>query len=285
MYSIAEIDQRRDSIWPPEARPVPGIDWRERDQLELCHWVFGRQIPLEFASEVPADPTEYWAGNDQFPPLDAWVLSAMLRHYKPARMIEVGSGYSSLVTAHINRTELAGGCWFTCIEPYPRQFLLDGIDGISELRVELVQDTPLRIFETLTDHDIVFVDTSHTVKTGGDVTWIFNEIIPRLQPGVIVHVHDCFLPGDYPEEWVMEGRGWNETYLVRAFLSYNDTFHILWSTQYMLQRHPGAIARAFPRAQVEPNAGASLWFCRAGVAKSHAGKPRIAITRSQADSA
>jgi predicted O-methyltransferase YrrM len=263
MYDVREIDRRRAWIWPAQARPVLGIDWRERDQLELCHHVFCRQIPLDFPVDAPTDPTEYWAGNDQFPPLDACVLSAMLRHYKPARMIEVGSGYSSLVAARVNRTDLAGGCMVTCIEPYPRQFLVDGVDGIADLRVELIQDTPFEIFEPLTDRDILFVDTSHTVKTGGDVTWIFNEIIPRLRPGVLVHVHDIFLPGDYPREWVMEGRGWTETYLVRAFLSYNKAFEIVWSMQFMLQNHPLTIAKAFPAAAMTPYGG-SLWFRRSG---------------------
>jgi predicted O-methyltransferase YrrM len=264
MYEVAEIALRRDSIWPPHARAVLGIDWRERAQLEICDEVFCKQDPLEFASDPPIDPTEYWTGNDQFSPLDAWVLSAMLRHYKPSRVIEIGSGYSSLVTARVNRAELADAIQFTCIEPYPRQFLLDGIDGISDLRVEQIQDTPVEIFSELTACDIVFIDTSHAVKTGGDVTWIFQEIIPRLRTGVLVHVHDIFLPGDYPEQWVMEGRGWTETYLVRAFLSYNNEFEIVWSMQFMLQNHPAALAKAFPDAAITPYAGGSLWFRRVG---------------------
>jgi hypothetical protein len=104
------------------------------------------------------------------------------------------------------------------------------------------------------------------VKTGGDVTWIFHEILPRLSPGVFVHLHDIFLPGEYPEWWVMEGRGWNESYLVRSFLSYNTTFEIVWGTQYMLQRHPADLLKAFPELHEydDKSGGASsLWLRRA----------------------
>ncbi len=94
------------------------------------------------------------------------------------------------------------------------------------------------MFETLGDGDVLFIDTSHTVKTGNDVVWIYHEIVPRLRRGVVVPVHDVLLTGDYPETWVFQGRGWNEGYLVRSFLAYNDSFEITWGTQFMLQRHP-----------------------------------------------
>ncbi len=186
----------------------------------------------------------------------------MLRHLRPARMIEIGSGYSSLITARLNREEFANAVHFTCIEPYPRDFLVKGVDGISELRVEIIQDTPLDLFAELGKNDVLFIDTSHTVKTGGDVTWIFHEIIPRLQVGVVVHVHDFFLPEEYPESWVMEGRGWNETYLVRSFLSYNTSFALRWATRYMVLNHLEAVTRAFQIGAGDPLAGASLWFQR-----------------------
>ena len=112
---------------------------------------------------------------------------------------------------------------------------------------------------------MLFIDTSHTVKTGGDVPWLFGEVLPRLAPGVVVHVHDVFLPGDYPVPWVLEGWGWNEIYLVRAFLAFNQQFEILAGTQYLLQRHVDDLRRAFPglheRRHME-RAGASLWLAR-----------------------
>ena len=94
------------------------------------------------------------------------------------------------------------------------------------------------------------------------MTWIFHEIVPRLQVGVVVHVHDFFLPREYPENWVMEGRGWNETYLVRSFLSYNSSFEILWGAQYMIDNHLESVARVFPLGESLARGGGSLWFRR-----------------------
>jgi peptidoglycan/LPS O-acetylase OafA/YrhL/predicted O-methyltransferase YrrM len=262
MYETQAVVANRALIWPDDPRPTLDIDWQDKKQLDLCSRIFAVQEPLPLRREPSEDPTEYWCDNDQYPPLDAWILSAMLRHLRPGRMVEIGSGFSSLVTARINREEFANSMHFTCIEPYPRDFLTAGVDGISELREELIQDSPLDLFTTLGNNDILFVDTSHTVKTGGDVTWIFHEIIPRLQAGVVVHVHDFFLPREYPEQWVMEGRGWNETYLVRSFLSYNDSFEVVWATQYMLDHHPDAISRAFRPGDSLYRGGGSLWFRR-----------------------
>jgi SAM-dependent methyltransferase len=263
MYDAREFVARRERFWPRTPRPTPDIDWREDAQVELCNQVFAAQQSLGLSHDEPADPSEYWALNSQYPPLDAWVLAGLLRHLRPAAMIEVGCGYSSLVTARINREDFGGSLKFTCIEPYPRPFLVDGVAGITDLRVEAVQDTPPELFEDLTEGDILFIDTSHTVKTGGDVTWIFHEIIPRLAPGVYVHIHDVFLPGDYPEPWVMEGWGWNESYLVRSFLSYNSAFEVVWGSQYMTQRHPDCLHGAFPDlGKYTARGGAALWIRR-----------------------
>jgi SAM-dependent methyltransferase len=263
MYDARELALRRDRIWPLSPRATPDIDWRDEAQLDLCDEVFAAQEPLEFRREESTDPAEYWALNDQYPPLDAWVLAGLLRHLRPASMIEIGSGYSSLVTARVNREHLGESLNFICVEPHPRQFLIDGVEGIAELCVEPIQDIPLQRFDDLGDGDILFIDTSHTVKTGGDVTWIFHEIVPRLAPGVYVHIHDVFLPGDYPEPWVMHGWGWNETYLVRSFLSYNRAFDVVWGTQYMTQHHAQSVIGAFPQqVQYADRGGAALWIRR-----------------------
>jgi SAM-dependent methyltransferase/predicted O-methyltransferase YrrM len=254
---------RRSQIWPPVPRETPGIDWRDADQLRLVRDVFARQPQLQLLDDESDDPTEYFALNDQYPFLDARLLEAMLNHLRPRRVIEVGSGFSSLITARVNREHFGGGIDFTCIEPYPRQFLLDGVPGISGLRVEKIQDTPLAVFEALGDGDILFIDTSHTVKTGGDVVWLYEEVVPRLAPGVAVHIHDVFLPGDYPEPWVMEGWGWNEVYLVHAFLAFNAAFDVAVGAQYMLHRHLDALVAAFPGLEAQlGRGGAALWLRR-----------------------
>jgi predicted O-methyltransferase YrrM len=255
-------EPRRSQVWPPGPRPTPGIDWRPAAQRRLAE-TFAEQERLQLAHAETADPTEYWAQNDQYPALDAWVLEGLLRHLRPARMIEIGSGFSSLVTARVNRELLSGSMRFTCIEPYPREFLVAGVPGISDLRVEEVQDTPLSLFERLDGGDVLFVDTAHTVKTGGDVAWIYGEVIPRLRPGVVVHIHDAFIPGEYPQEWVLEGWGWNEIYLIKAFLAFNSAFEVLFGVQWMLQNEPALVDRAFPGlAAYRHRQGAALWIRR-----------------------
>jgi SAM-dependent methyltransferase len=237
----------RSRVWPDVPHRAHGIDWRDGAQLELCMKFLVEQVPLKLAGKPTDDPNEYFGANYQFSPVDAWVLQAILRQLRPARMIEVGSGFSSLLTAQVNREFLGGQMRFTCIEPYPRDFLLRGVPGISNLRVEEVQDTPLELFEELGDGDVLFVDTSHTVKTGGEVHWIFSQIIPRLNPGVALHIHDVYLPGDYPKQWVLdEARNWNENYLVESFLMFNSAFKVLLSVQWMIQNDPDALLDAFP---------------------------------------
>jgi predicted O-methyltransferase YrrM len=256
-------EPRRRMLWPERDRPTPGIDWNEQEQEDLAE-VFAQQERLAFVDEETPDPTEYWTRNDQYPALDAWVLEAVLRYLRPRQMIEIGSGYSSLVSARVNREFLNSSMRFTCVEPYPRGFLQAGVPGISHLRTEEVQDTPLELFERLGDGDVLFVDTSHTVKTGGDVAWIYGEILPRLSPGVVVHIHDAFIPGEYPQEWVMEGWGWNEIYLIKAFLAFNSGYRVIFGVRWMLQNRAELIDRAFPGfREHRDRGGAALWLRRA----------------------
>jgi predicted O-methyltransferase YrrM len=263
MYDSRELAEQRQRLWPAVPRETIGIDWREAAQLALCRDVFARQTHFLFQEDAVEGLTEYFVTNGQYPPLDAWILEGLMRYVKPRHMIEVGCGFSTLVSARVNREYFDSQISLTCIEPYPRPFLSEGIAGIAGVRVEKIQDTPLALFETLEKDDILFIDTSHTVKTGGDVTWIFHEIVPRLAPGVIMHIHDFFLPGEYPEPWVLEGWGWNETYLVRSFLTFNDVFEVIWGTQYMLINHRDDLVTAFPNFQrYLAMGGASLWIRR-----------------------
>jgi hypothetical protein len=262
MYDTRELANQRETLWPSTPPQTIGLDWRDTDQLRMCREVFAQQQHLHFVDNPTDDPYEYYTHNDFYPALDAWVLEGILQHFRPQQMIEVGCGFSTLVSARVNREQLDGEMHLTCIEPYPRQFL-NGVPGVSALRVERVQDTPLGVFAELRANDILFIDTSHTVKTGGDVNWIYHEIIPRLAPGVVIHLHDIFLPREYPEPWVMEGWGWNEAYLVRSFLSFNAAFEILWGTQYMLEQHKQDVFAAFPDvARYADRGGASFWIRR-----------------------
>jgi predicted O-methyltransferase YrrM len=253
----------RSRVWPASPPETPGIDWCDAQQVALVADEFARQSELTFPDGPTGDRRDYHAQSDMFSRLDASVLAAMLRHLRPGRMIEVGCGWSSLVTARVNREYFDGGLHFTCIEPYPPEFLNDGIDGISELIVSPVEQLRLDTFAKLGTGDVLFIDTSHTVKTGGDVVYLFGEVLPRLSPGVLVHIHDTFLPWDYPQEWVFDGRAWNEQYLVRAFLTFNSAFRIRLGVGYMSLFHPDVLASWLPSyPEKYGDGGGSLWIQR-----------------------
>lgn len=257
------LEPSRSRVWPPAPRPTPGIDWREEQQLALLREGLGHQSELSFADAPTGDPRDYHAANDMFSRLDAWMLQGVLRHFRPRRMIEVGCGWSSLVTARINREHLDGSLDLTCIEPYPPEFLAGGVEGISRLVASRVEEVPTEMFCELRAGDVLFIDSSHTVKTGGDVVFLFQEVIPRLAPGVVVHVHDMFLPFDYPQDWVFSGRAWNEQYLVRAFLAFNSAFAVLLSVGWLSHFRPDVLASVVPGYPDRyRDGGGSLWIAR-----------------------
>lgn len=259
---LADIRARQDVIWAPR-RTLPAISFNEDAQLALLAGPLARYATeISFPVQATGDPTVYFYRNDQFPVLDAEVLYCLLRHLQPRRMIEIGSGFSSLITAHVNREHLSGELHFTCIEPFPRQFLRDGVPGITDLLVRKVQDVEPEYFDPLGENDILFIDSSHVSKVGSDVNYLFFEVLPRLKPGVYVHIHDVFLPAEYPKRWVIdEGRHWNEQYLVRAFLQFNFAFEIVWAGHLMSKYHPDAVRRVFPRFP-DLGGGGSLWLRR-----------------------
>ncbi len=248
-------------IWAEE-KDMLGVDMRETEQLGLLKKLVTYVKQIEYPIKKPADPTVYYYSNDQFPMLDAEVLFAFLNHFRPQRMIEIGSGFSSLVVADINRRIYQGSLDFTCIEPYPRQFMLNGVDGISQVVQERLERVDLGVFEALEDGDFLFVDSSHVAKTGSDVNFLFFKILPRIKPGVLIHLHDIFLPDEYPRNWVMEdGRNWNEQYLLHAFLEFNSAFEVVWASHYLAKYHKDAVESVFPRFP-KLGGGGSFWLRR-----------------------
>ena len=172
----------------------------------------------------------------------------MVRHFQPRFIIEVGSGFSSLVLGAAAAENDSAS--ITCIEPFPREFLRKGFPGLRSLIEKKVQDIDLNFFSQLESGDILFIDSSHTVKIGGDVNYLFLEVLPRLKPGVIVHVHDIFLPFDYRRDWVLdEFRFWTEQYLLQAFLTFNSEFEVLMANRYLAHRYLEDLKAAFPNLE------------------------------------
>lgn len=256
----ADLKEREQSVWLNQDT-MCGIDLHSDRQLELLNNAFRSwSASISYPIEQKLGSVGYFYNNDQFPALDAEVLYCMLCHIQPKHMIEVGSGFSSLITADVNRSKLGGKLDFSCIEPYPRQFLIDGVDGITSLVQKKVEDVDLAIFSKLQENDILFIDSSHVAKTGSDVNYLFFEILPRLNKGVLVHVHDIFLPDEYPKKWVIEEcRNWNEQYLLHAFLQYNQAFEIVWASHFMSTRFHDQVHDVFPRFP-SLGGGGSFWL-------------------------
>lgn len=231
-----------------DERNLPGIELNEAGQLE---WL-GR---LDYAEELmrfptaPTAGTSYYYDNPNFAEGDAECLYSLIRLCKPRRVIEVGSGFSTLMAqAAIGQNRLDDPeyqCLHQCVEPYEMQWL-EGIGGIEVIR-QKVEDMDPSLFHNLASNDILFIDSSHVIRPQSDVLTECLEIMPALNPGVLVHIHDIFTPCDYPDHWLVdEVKLWNEQYLLEAFLSCNPAFEIVAALNYLNRRHPGEMAKRFP---------------------------------------
>jgi predicted O-methyltransferase YrrM len=210
-----------------------------------------RETLKRFAS---ADTGAYSFDNAYFSSPDADVAYAIARELKPSRIVEVGSGNSTFLFREAIRD---GGlsCELVSIDPMPRK----AVEAAADRNVRApVEDTPLAEFESLGPNDFLFIDSSHEVKTGNDVVRLMLSVFPRLRSGVVVHIHDIFLPYEYPRDWV-ESYGWTEQYLVQAVLQDSDAFEAIWPGHY-LQRTMPDFDKAFPYRRGV--AATSLWLRR-----------------------
>ena len=206
--------------------------------------------------EFPRDKTDiakdydYYLNNISFGSVSAEVLYSMIRHFKPRKIIEIGSGFSTLCSATAIRKNYKEdknySCDFLAIEPYPNELLRRGFPGFTKLIQKKVQEVPLSVFKDLNENDILFIDSSHVIKIGSDVQYEYLEIIPRLNKGVLIHIHDILLPSEYFRGWITRDQMFfNEQYLLQAFLAFNNNFEVLWSGSYMHLNHPDKLEQAF----------------------------------------
>ncbi len=263
---IPDTQSLPETLWDRPSALV-GIDMNDAMQLDLLrnHFPKLRREYDEFPVEPTGEPGRFHFNNGLFDGTDALVAYCMIRHFKPRLIIEVGSGFSSLVAAEAIAKNKNSA--LICIEPYPPDFLRQGFPGLHSLIEKKVEEIDIGFFSQLESGDILFVDSSHTVKIGGDVNYLFLEVLPRLKPGVIVHVHDIFLPFDYRRDWVMdELRFWTEQYLLQAFLTFNSEFEVLMANSYLNRDHQEDLKATFPN--LASWRGGSFWMRRRG-AKAH----------------
>lgn len=255
----ADLTARRDALWP--AHPVtPGLEFNPPDQSRLLRDVFPPLL-RDFDYPLDADHAHrFHLGNSQFSHADARALFALLRHWRPRRLIEIGSGNTTLLIADVNARFLGNSMEVSAIEPFPRPFL-QTLAGLRALRAEAVQSTPDEVFETLEAGDVLFIDSSHVLKTGSDLTHLMTRILPGLRSGVRIHFHDVFLPDDYPPDWVLRlNRSWNEQYVLHAILANGSRYRVLYGTQYALTRLSTDARSAFGAMAGQPYAGGSFWI-------------------------
>ena len=233
-------------------RSYPAIDFRWEDQLALVDQLANYRDELQ---ELDFD-----FNNGFFGGLDAAVYYSLIRHLKPSRIVEIGGGYSTRIAGQAVARNQHGK--LSCIEPYPEPRLLDAKLNIELIR-KRVEEIDVDFFSCLEANDIVFIDSSHTVKFGSDVCYEFLEVLPRLKPGVWIHVHDIFFPNDYPAEWLMNQRlGFNEQYLLEAFLTFNKTFAVQLANYWLCLDHLDDAARVWPDAASPNHRAASFWMKR-----------------------
>ena len=257
---LNDIRAKQSLLFNKNKRDIPGVNLREDYQIKLISEKF-----IQYYAEQPWDnkisSLRYCSENSMYGYSDAIFLYCMLRNVRPARLIEVGSGYSSCVVLDTNDIFFDGNLECTFIEPHPDTLkgllYADDFEKINIIQNKL-QDVDVSLFSNLKENDILLIDSTHVSKIGSDVNYLFFEILPKLSPGVFVHFHDIFYPFEYPAEWIFEGRQWQEDYLLRAFLQFNNMFEIVVWNDFLMQFNKSLIAEKMPICL--NGGGASLWI-------------------------
>lgn len=245
-----------------EDRNLPGINLNLTEQLELLNSFDCNQELLSIPNKRLND-TEFYFNNGSFESGDAEYLYNMIRTYKPSQILEIGSGNSTLMAkkAVDKNKELnpTYNCEHICIEPFEMPWLENL--NVNVVR-EKVEDLDKSVFKNLKANDILFIDSSHVIRPQGDVLCEYLEILPILNSGVIVHIHDIFTPKDYLNEWVLEhNRFWNEQYLLEAFLSMNNHYRIIGALNYLKHNHWQLLSSKCPYLLPEREPG-SFWMIK-----------------------
>jgi predicted O-methyltransferase YrrM len=260
--SREEILKREVELFDNPQTGLEGIDLNEEQQLDLlrCLCIYYEEFPYLDKTNTGL---RYYLDNNYYFDSDALFLYSMMRKFKPNRIIEIGSGFSSALMLDTRDYFLEKNTALYFIDPHPTRLLsvLKESDKESiEMITTSVQDVNMEIFQQLTENDFLFVDSSHVAKIGSDVNFILFEILPKLKKGVLVHVHDIFYPFIYPKEWVLKGRAWNEVFMLRAFLQYNTTFKIILFNTFLEKYHADWFNTNMPLCLTQR----SEWFSKCG---------------------
>ncbi len=241
---------------------IKGIDLNKEAQMATLK----QMVPYYNENTFPETKTEgkrYYFQNNYYSYSDSLFLYNIMRHNKPKRIVEVGSGFSSAVMLDTNDQFFDGAIKLTFVEPHPQRLysLLNENDKKNTtIHVKNIQTIELETFDQLQENDILFIDSTHVSKADSDVNRIILEILPRLNKGVLIHFHDIFYPFEYPKDWVLgwQGFGWNETYLLKSFLLHNPDFKIELFNTYLEYFNEPWFAENMPKCL--ENRGGSIWI-------------------------
>lgn len=242
---LAALD-RKD--WHAE-RLCSAVDLGIQDQIATLAELARCKDEWNFPEARTTIDHEFHFNNGFFERVDAEVAYSLVRQRRPRRVVEVGSGQTTLLLATALRRNAADGApgELISIEPHPSPRLIRGLPGLSRLIQKPVQAVDIEMFRSLQANDILFIDSTHVVAMDSDVLHEFFRILPELAPGVLIHFHDIFTPLDYPKKFVMTNLCfWGEQYLLEAFLAYNQAFKVVWASSAMQLMHPQLIETSFP---------------------------------------
>lgn len=263
VVSLEDMKKRQNEIWNSNTEEVPGIELNCEYQKELIA-EFSDIYSEHGLCEEPSAGKRYFLNNTYYAYGDGIILYSFIKYFRPQRIVEIGSGFSSALMLDVNEHHFQNCIDLTFIEPFPevRLDILLKENEVSSVNLiaERVQKVPVEYFKKLEKGDILFIDSSHVVKTGSDVHYIINHILPALKKGVLIHFHDIHFPFEYPKSWVLDGFGWNETYFIKSFLMYNKAFRILFFTDYLYRFHK-PLFEDMPLVNKSPGSG--LWIEKA----------------------
>lgn len=259
--AVPSLEERMNYIRREQklVKEIPGIDLSLGDQKDLLQKFVMYHNECPFPDDKSAD-FRYFFRNPSYSYSDGLVLYSMIRHFKPKRIIEIGSGYSSCCMLDTSDNHFKGKIDLTFIEPYPDlvNSLIRKGDKKHKIMASKIQEVSVSVFEELEQNDICFVDSTHVSKLDSDVNHIFFEILPSLKKGVLIHFHDIFWPFDYPKDWIQGGKAWNEAYMLRTFLQFNQSFKVELFTRCMHEFEGEFIKANLPRYML--NKGGNIWL-------------------------
>ncbi len=256
-------DLRSRKVWD-RVSPLRGINMNPDSQIALL-----KEMAALFGHECkwPLDPTsnpdDFYLRNNSFGFQCASLLHYMIRYFAPKKIIEVGSGFSSRIISSAIKLNTDTQCEYSIIDPYPGETVKR---LKANLNINRVEEVPESFFEQLESGDILFIDSSHCVRIGGDVNYLILDVLPVLKKGVIIHFHDIPMPSEYGEIYFTNPKFrmfWTESYLLQAFLMFNNSFSVLASVGYLYRHHPEILPQIFLNDPLGTGSG-SIWLRRVG---------------------